>query len=209
MSTLTPRQIVAELDKFVIDRNRPNAWWPWLCATVGGGSTWIGAAGRGFAQKHHHDGPHGRGQDGNSPAAGQTFPAALCQGGGHQVHGSGLCGPGCGIHGARPYGNRHQPGARGRKRPRAQGCRSRGRVSPYGSAVAQLLRDDRARGHAGEAPAAVPPGLSGPARSGIGCDRTGRPGRGRFLPSPAWSRWAARCATCSARLFRPSAAAAK
>ncbi|KAF5299645.1 hypothetical protein FQA39_LY19179 [Lamprigera yunnana] len=57
---------------------------------------------RDHAQEHPDDWPHRRGQDRDCAPPGQAGGCALHQGGGDQVHRSGLCGQGCGCHHPRP-----------------------------------------------------------------------------------------------------------
>ena len=100
MSTLTPREIVAELDKFVVGQEQAKRM-----VAVAVRNRW----------RRQHLSPelrdevapkniimmgHRRGQNRNCPPPGQVVRRALYQGGSHQVHGSGLCGTRCGVHGA-------------------------------------------------------------------------------------------------------------
>jgi len=69
LDELTPREIVRELDKHVVDRPRPSALWPSPCATDPPPETGT-RDGRGVMPEHPHDRPHRRGQDRTRPPPG-------------------------------------------------------------------------------------------------------------------------------------------
>ena len=71
-------------------------------------------------------GPTGRGQDRDRPPPGADRRPALPEGRGHQVHREGLRGPRRRLHGARPGGERHRPGAPARRGALRRGDRPGG-----------------------------------------------------------------------------------
>ena len=92
MSQMTPREIVEELDKHIVGQKAAkravaialrNRWRR--------GQVAESAARRNHPEEHSDDRPDRRGQDRNRAAAGAARQGTLHQGGGHQVHRSGLC----------------------------------------------------------------------------------------------------------------------
>ena len=99
-SELTPREIVAELDKYIIGQDKAKK------------AVAIALRNRTRRQRLPEDlrdevapkniimiGPTGVGKDGNCPKAFASLRGPLPQGGGHEIHGGRLRGPRRGVHG--------------------------------------------------------------------------------------------------------------
>ena len=124
---MTPRQIVAELDKYVVGQQQAKR-----AVAIALRNRWRrqqlpARAGRGDrAQEHPDDRPDRRRQDRDRPPPGPPRQGPVPQGRGQQVHRGGLCRARRRVHGARPGGDRRRHGqggearggARGRRRPR-------------------------------------------------------------------------------------------
>ena len=130
LEELTPRQIVAELDRYIIGQQRPSGPWPSPCATGGGAAGARRDARRDRAEEHHHDRADRRGEDRDRPAAGPAGRSAVHQGRGVEVHRGRLRRPRRGVDDPRPAGAGGQHGARraedevrrGRRSWRRSGC---------------------------------------------------------------------------------------
>ena len=137
---LTPRQIVAELDKYIVGQDaakRPvavairNRWRrQQLPART--------AQGR-HAEEHHHDRPHRRRQNRDRPPAGPARRGAVPQGRSDQVHRGRLRRPRCRKHDPRPH--RSRPSAWSNRSMRHQVVRRRPRnASPNGCSICWCRR---------------------------------------------------------------------
>ncbi len=117
--TMTPREIVAELDKYIIGQRAAkravaialrNRWRRQkLAPELARGSR---------AEEHPDDRPDRRRQDGDRAAAGPAGAVALPQGRGVEVHRGGLRRPRRRVDGPRPGRDRHRHGPRGARSPR-------------------------------------------------------------------------------------------
>ena len=113
MSSMTPQEIVSELDRHIVGQQpgqagRGHRHAQPLAAPAGRRE----AAWRDHAQEHPDDRPHRRRQDRDRAPPGQAGRCALHQGRGDQVHRGGLCRQGRGLDHPRPDRHRRQAGAR-------------------------------------------------------------------------------------------------
>ena len=145
LDELTPREIVRELDKHVIGQaDAKRAVAIALRNRIRRQKLRARNGRRGDAQEHPHDRPHRRRQDRARAAPGEAGQFAVPEGGGQQVHRSGLRGPRRGIDDPRPGGYRDRHGARGAARRSRRPRRSQRRRAPARSADAAAARS-RAR----------------------------------------------------------------
>ena len=78
LDELTPREIVAELDKYVVgQKDAKRAVAIALRNRMRRQKLHARTGGRDHAQEHHHDRPHRRGQDGNRAPPGQAGQLAV------------------------------------------------------------------------------------------------------------------------------------
>ena len=202
---LTPREIVTELDKYVVGQAKAKR-----AVAIALRNRYRrqrlprGHGRRGGAEEHPDDRTDRRRQDRDRAAPRAPGRVALHQGGGLQVHRSGLRRPRRRIDGARPRGNRRQDGARGaRDRGAREGAAGR-RGAPARSAAAAGRRasgfgegsaeaDDDARPRVVDAREAARAVARRPAGRQDGRDRNAR------------ARVARRSKSCRARRSRRSA----
>ena len=140
-------------------------------------------------EQHHHDRPHGRGEDRDRPAAGAPGGRAVPQGGGVQVHRGGLRRARRRVDDPRPGGRLDHhwcaPSARTRSIPRPRS----GRRSGSWTCCCRRRSSHRRRRRGRSAAAAVPTG-----------DVRGRPGGEARVLGPTTNAASARarsCASCS------------
>ena len=149
MTTFSPREIVSELDRFIIgQKDAKRAVAIALAQPLAPPAARRPDARRGDAEEHPDDRPDRRRQDRDLAAPGQARRRALPQGRGDQVHRGRLCRPRRRADRARPRRGRDRPGAREDARGR-QGARpSQRRGARAGSAG----RQDRQPGDARQLP---------------------------------------------------------
>ena len=131
MTDLTPREIVSELDRFIIGQKDAKR-----AVAVALRSRWrrkqlaSRIARRSVSQEYPDDRPDRGGQDRDQPPFGQAGEGPVRQDRGHEIHRSGLCRPRCGADHPRSDRQRHCPDpradARRRQGPRASGGRRSG-----------------------------------------------------------------------------------
>ena len=137
MSALTPREIVSELDRFIVGQDDAKR-----AVAIALRNRWRRQqlddepARRGPAQEHPDDRPDRLRQDRDRPPAGPAGPGAVPQGRGHQVHRGRLCRPRRREHRARPGRDR----AQAHPRPAAQGSRGPGRAQRRGAGARRAGR---------------------------------------------------------------------
>ena len=115
MTTFSPREIVSELDRYIIGQKRRQARRGHrLAQPLAPPAARRPDARRGDAEEHPDDRPDRRRQDRDLAPPGQARRRALHQGRGDQVHRGRLCRPRCRADHPRPGRSRHRPGARRR-----------------------------------------------------------------------------------------------
>ena len=203
MTTFSPREIVSELDRYIVGQNDAKR-----AVAIALRNRWRrqqlegAAARRGGAEEHLDDRPDGLRQDRDLAPSRQARGRALHQDRGDQIHGGRLCRPRRGADRARSRRDRHRPREGGAPPP---GCRPR-RISRRKSVCSMPSSARRpAPPPAIRSAASCAPTNSTTRRSRSSCNRA--EGRGcRCSRSPACPahRWARSTSpTCSAR---PSAA---
>ena len=167
MTTFSPREIVSELDRFIIGQNdAKRAVAIALAQPLAPPAARGPDARRGHAQEHPDDRADGRRQDRNFEAAGQAGRRALHQGRGHQVHRGGLCRP-------RRRADRSRSGRGGDRAGAGEDARGRQGARPSqrrGARAGGAGRQDGEPGDAGHLP---------PEAAGRRARRQGNRDRGR------------------------------
>ena len=134
MTTFSPREIVSELDRFIIgQKDAKRAVAIALAQPLAPPAARRPDARRGDAEEHPDDRPDRRRQDRDLAPPGQARRRALHQGRGDQVHRGRLCRPRRRADHPRPRRDRHRPGARedargrqGARPSQRRGARARG-----------------------------------------------------------------------------------
>ena len=150
LDDMTPREIVAELDKYIVGQNAAKrAVAVALAQSRAPAETSAGNRRRHSAQKYSDDRPDRRRQNRNRAASCAPGGLPVRQSGSLEVHGSRLRRARRGIHGARPGGNLHRHGARRktrRSRRARRASRRRAGARSFASAVsAACPRHDGSR----------------------------------------------------------------
>ena len=153
--TFTPREIVSELDRYIVGQARGEARGRHraaqsLAPPAGAG----GAARRDRAEEHHHDRADRRREDGDRAAAGEAGPGAVHQGRGVEVHRGRLRRARRRVDRPRPDGD---SASRWCSRRRSARCRQRPRSAPRSACSTRCCRR----------PVPQPPGRSGSGRPGM------------------------------------------
>ena len=138
LDELTPREIVAELDKYVVgQKDAKRAVAIALRNRMRRQKLDAGTGRRNHSQEHHHDRPDRRGQNRDRPPPGQAGQFAVPESRGLEVHRSRLRGPRCRVHDPRSGRDRHRQCARREAgRRRRQGRTERRRAAARHSAAA-------------------------------------------------------------------------
>ena len=143
---LTPREIVAELDKYIVGPGGRQARRGHRAAQSRPPAEALSRDGRGSpAEKYPDDRADRRGQDGNRAPAGAPGGLPVRQGGSLEVHRSGLRRPRRRIHDSRPGRDLHRHGARGKARRSRRARRAGRRRAAARSAAAAFACPGRCR----------------------------------------------------------------
>ena len=215
MSAMTPQEIVHELDKHIVGQHDAKravaiALAKPLAAPAGRGA----AAPGDHAEEHPDDRADRRGQDRDRAAARTACRCAVHQGGGHQVHRSGLRRARRGHDHPRSRRDRDQAGARAGN---AQGAPSRAgsgrgaRARRTAAAAARGVRDRARRARHDDPPALPQDAARGQPRRQGDRDRGGRrrSRRWRFSRRRGWRSSPRRSRGCSRTWAQGAAAAAR
>ena len=116
MTTFSPREIVSELDRFIVGQNDAKR-----AVAIALRNRWRrqqleGRCARRYAQEHPDDRPDRLRQDRDLAPAGEARQRAVHQGRGDQVHRGRLCRPRRRADHPRPGRGRHRPGADERRK---------------------------------------------------------------------------------------------
>ena len=213
MQHLTPRQIVSELDKYIIGQADAKR-----AVAVAIRNRWRrqqlpeGHAAGCFAQKYHHDRPDRRRKNRNRPPAGRPHRAPVHQSRSDEIHRGRLSRPRCGFHDPRSARFVHRAGPRGNDRVGHGAGRRAGRGAAAGSSSCPANRaaafedDDEAKAKRSARPRKAARATQG--------RRAGRPpnrnsDRAAPPPSACWARpgwrWTSSSSRCWKRCCPPGA----